>query len=586
MNTDINNSSNLNNDNNLNISSNPSLSDYKNIQHIYTQDNQYQYDNFITKVNVGRINITAHKLLLTYTNCSLSSKKIYETLNSNTSSKNNTIITFAGYKDGSNINCAVRFDKRKDLRRGVGAVIVDSIEPTIRTCTDIQFNAKTDFIKSMLTDDKFLYFKGDENIKIEPNKNKDLFENVISRSTSELVSLGYIPIQAAREIMKTKEMLGYSDPVEDYNFFIRKKAIWVFGKIGTGKTHWAKTTYKNSLFIKTKDNLWDNYNFERHILIDNLHLKEMSDMSMSLLEWAEENTLIGSTRNGFHHTINIDTLIVTSPYLPFVAKNLEDAVVKQLINKFDFVEVSKGLWRTVKPEELHQLFHQFIMTKKYPINIEDTSDNWKQLRRDHFNINKPQSNPQNMLPSDINDPFNVLVDDIKKEEIIDVSNTTEKKEKKKEKEKKGKEKVVIKSLAEYMDHCDEDYQYEKKKGRKKEEEDDEDDVDDEDDLSSKAQDLGPDNSPDDNTDPDEYDENDGFCVRDNEKIQKVKKDPVLDNVKKVSKKRERDLPMKKGKGRPPKEKSLGIKGLINTPELNLFKGKGKSKSEDKKKKKK
>jgi hypothetical protein len=89
-------------------------------------------------------------------------------------------------------------------------------------------------------------------------------------------------------------------------------AYWLWGKSGTGKTHFAHEAFGEDLYLKTKNKWWDGYNGERTVAINEWN-PQQRDLRDQLCEWADKYKFRAEVKGGMLD-VRPERIIVTSNY--------------------------------------------------------------------------------------------------------------------------------------------------------------------------------------------------------------------------------------------------------------------------------
>lgn len=85
-------------------------------------------------------------------------------------------------------------------------------------------------------------------------------------------------------------MAGIPDSVPDL------RSQWHYGPTGTGKSHHCRTTYGESLFIKSNDIWWDGYEGQENVLIEELGPRQIAGHHIKI--WADHYPFKAAIKGG------------------------------------------------------------------------------------------------------------------------------------------------------------------------------------------------------------------------------------------------------------------------------------------------
>ncbi len=87
------------------------------------------------------------------------------------------------------------------------------------------------------------------------------------------------------------------------------KGIWIYGEPGSGKSHWARTTFPNS-YLKLQNKWFDGYDLQEEILLEDF---DFSKLGHHLKLWADKWGSHGEVKGGLTPLLH-SRLIITSNY--------------------------------------------------------------------------------------------------------------------------------------------------------------------------------------------------------------------------------------------------------------------------------
>lgn len=107
------------------------------------------------------------------------------------------------------------------------------------------------------------------------------------------------------------------------------RGVWIYGRPGVGKTHYARTNYPDA-FIKAQNKWWDGYQGEKYVILDDYDCKELAHY---LKIWLDKWSCTGEIKGGIVPLV-YDKFIITSNYLPedlFTCPVLIEAISRRII---------------------------------------------------------------------------------------------------------------------------------------------------------------------------------------------------------------------------------------------------------------
>jgi hypothetical protein len=133
-------------------------------------------------------------------------------------------------RTNTHFNVVISYEKRKDLRHGQKPIVLrEKNAPTwVQRIISYDYKAayeKLDNVENVL--EKFNYGKEDA-LKTIPLTQKNvqamMNEEIMATSATDLVNSGIITINDAKTLIKSKELLGYFEPV-DIKLFKEKENL-------------------------------------------------------------------------------------------------------------------------------------------------------------------------------------------------------------------------------------------------------------------------------------------------------------------------------------------------------------------------
>jgi len=111
------------------------------------------------------------------------------------------------------------------------------------------------------------------------------------------------------------------------------RGVWIVGKAGMGKSHYARSMYSASLYIKQQNKWWDGYNGETTVLLDDLDSPCMGHL---LKIWGDKWSFRGESKGG---TINpqYENFVVTSNYYPSDLWGSDQILCEAISRRFIFI---------------------------------------------------------------------------------------------------------------------------------------------------------------------------------------------------------------------------------------------------------
>lgn len=89
--------------------------------------------------------------------------------------------------------------------------------------------------------------------------------------------------------------------------------IWIYGESGYGKSHYARTEFEGSFYVKDYSKWWSGYHGEENVILDDL-APEHSYLSSQLKLWGDKYPFSGEVKGGHTGYIRPTRFIVTSQY--------------------------------------------------------------------------------------------------------------------------------------------------------------------------------------------------------------------------------------------------------------------------------
>jgi hypothetical protein len=130
---------------------------------------------------------------------------------------------------------------------------------------------------------------------------------LMTGSLTELVQRGELSISQVPVIKKARLILeqeGAALETDDV------RGLWIVGPPGTGKSHYARKTFGDDLYLKAQNKWWCGYAGERYVLLDDF---DCNVLGHYLKIWADKWACTGEVKGG---KVNLrhEKFIITSNY--------------------------------------------------------------------------------------------------------------------------------------------------------------------------------------------------------------------------------------------------------------------------------
>ncbi len=222
------------------------------------------------------------------------------------------------------------------------------------------------------------------------SKNDKRIEAINNLYTSipgnELVDTGLIDMGKLKHLKQNLEI--YNRLEDKYMVTIEKECLWFYGYSRSGKTYYASHAFgqPGNVYVKDiKNELWDSYQGQEIVIVDNLNRTQMTLSLMQVLsEMAENRTYHGRLLNNKSKTCNFTKLIVTSPHPPICGAEGDEIkmtwVIMQMMSKFKIFHMYKGKPTPKTLEEVNAMKEEYHKTKQLDLGIE-FDQSWVELAK-------------------------------------------------------------------------------------------------------------------------------------------------------------------------------------------------------------
>lgn len=171
---------------------------------------------------------------------------------------------------------------------------------------------------------------GGDTISQRMEKNKRLRDTLLSElvDSGELNILDVKRLKQSRDILANEGLPFVADGV---------RGVWIHGPPGTGKTHYARSEYGETFFVKAQNKWFDGYQGEPVIVLDDLD-KFGACLGHYMKIWADKWSCTGEVKGG---TVPLrhEKFVVTSNYTPAELWPEDDEMRKAIERRFEMKEM-------------------------------------------------------------------------------------------------------------------------------------------------------------------------------------------------------------------------------------------------------
>jgi len=128
------------------------------------------------------------------------------------------------------------------------------------------------------------------------------------------------------------------------------RGIWIVGRPGTGKSRYARDTYKDSLYLKQQNKWFDNYNGEETILLDDFD-KAGDCLGHHLKIWTDRYACTGETK-GSQVCLKHHRFVVTTNYTINELFGSDREMYRALLRRFTVLNFDVTPYHPAPAEEV------------------------------------------------------------------------------------------------------------------------------------------------------------------------------------------------------------------------------------------
>lgn len=167
---------------------------------------------------------------------------------------------------------------------------------------------------------------------------KELNQKILSSEISELVAIGdlswrdYEKAKRFKSLYQADAKIALQKQLPTDHVF---KHEWIYGKTGTGKSWYARTTYPEH-FIKPNNGWWDGYQGQATVIYEDLGKTDAVWIADSLKRWSDKYPFPANIKFG-NGLILVERFIVTSNYHPRDLWEDTEGIVEPLLRRFKII---------------------------------------------------------------------------------------------------------------------------------------------------------------------------------------------------------------------------------------------------------